>query len=88
MALKGKHGMVFGMKLEEIQRSALELPDADRAALAAELIGSLSSTLVDADDGIAEASKRSKYLDADASEGCSWQELKQGPGRQGAAGHP
>ena len=81
MALVERRGKVFGMELEEIQRSALELPDADRAALAAELIGSLPSTLVDADDGIAEASKRSKDLDADASEGCSWQELKQGLGR-------
>ena len=74
--------MVSGMTLEEIQQSALDLPDADRAALAAELIGSLPSALVVPDDGIAEASKRSKDLETDAAEGYSWQELKQGLGRR------
>ena len=69
------------MKLEEVQQRALELPDAERAALAAELISSLPSVLVDDDDGIAEAGKRSKELDADAAAGCSWQELKEGLGR-------
>jgi hypothetical protein len=69
------------MKLEEIQRSALALPDADRAVLAAELLSSLPSLLVDPDDGLAEAENRSKALDADPSKGCSWQELKQGLGR-------
>lgn len=68
------------MKLEEIQKCALELPDSDRASLATELLISLPSVLLDEDDGFAEARRRSKELDEDPSAGCSWQEIKQALG--------
>lgn len=69
------------MKLAEIQKCALELPDSDRAMLAAELLVSLPAVLVDEDDGIAEAIRRSKELDEDPSMGCSWEEIKRSLGR-------
>ncbi len=69
------------MKLEEIQKRAMVLPDSDRASLAADLLMSLPGVLVDADDGIAEARRRSKELDEDPTAGCSWQEIKQVLGR-------
>ncbi len=69
------------MKLAEIQQRAMELPDSERAALAAELLGSLPAVLVEDDDGIAEARRRSKELNNDPSMGCSWDEIKSGLGR-------
>ena len=69
------------MKLEEIQKCALDLPESDRAVLAAELLVSLPAVLVDEDDGIAEAIRRSKELAEDPSMGCSWEEIKQSLGR-------
>lgn len=69
------------MKLEEIQKCAMDLPDSDRAHLAAELLVSLPAILVDEDDGIAEAMRRSKQLDEDPSMGCTWEEIKQSLGR-------
>ncbi len=69
------------MKLEELQKHAMELPDSDRASLAADLLISLPAVLVQEDDGIAEARRRSKELDEDPSAGCSWLEIKQALGR-------
>ncbi|MBK1884643.1 addiction module protein [Luteolibacter pohnpeiensis] len=69
------------MKLEEIQKCALDLPDSDRAVLAAELLVSLPAVLVDEDDGVAEATRRSKELENDPSMGCSWEEIKRSLGR-------
>jgi hypothetical protein len=69
------------MKLEEIQKRAMDLPDSDRASLAADLLVSLPGVLVDTDDGIAEARRRSKELDEDPTAGCSWHEIKQALGR-------
>ncbi len=69
------------MKLEEIQKNALLLTDTERATLAAELLDSLPAVLVEEDDGVAEASRRSEQLASDPSTGCSWEEIKQGLGR-------
>lgn len=69
------------MKLEELQRRALDLPDTDRAALAAELLVSLPAVLVEEDDGVAEAHRRSKELDVNPTSGCSWEEIKSSLGR-------
>lgn len=69
------------MKVEELRKHAMELPDSDRASLAADLLVSLPAVLVDEDDGIGEARRRSKELDEDPSVGCSWQEIKQALGR-------
>ncbi len=69
------------MKLKEIQESALELPDSERATLAAELLGSLPAVLVEDDDGIAEARRRSRELDEDPTAGRTWDQIKRELGR-------
>ncbi len=69
------------MKLEDIQRCALELPDSDRAQLVTELLYSLPAVLAEDDGGVAEARRRSRELDEDPAMGCSWEELKSGLGR-------
>jgi len=69
------------VKLEEIQQRAMELTDSDRATLAAELLTSLPSILVDEDEGVAEARRRSRELKEDPSTGCSWDEIKRTLGR-------
>jgi hypothetical protein len=57
--------------LHEIETRALELPDADRARLAAQLLRSLPPVLVEEDDGSAEAARRDAELDANPSIGLS-----------------
>ena len=69
------------MTLTDIQRGALDLPDSARAALALELLDSLPAVLVEDDEGIAEARRRSRELDDDPSMGMSWEELKLSLGR-------
>ena len=69
------------MSLTEIQQGALQLPDAPRATLAAELLSSLPAMLMDEDDGVAEALRRSKDLDEDPSLGRTWEQIKEGRGR-------
>jgi len=69
------------MKLADMRTSALDLPDPDRVALAAEFLVSLPAVLADEDDGIAEAMRRSKAPDEDPSMGSPWGEIKQSPGR-------
>ena len=66
------------MKLAEIQRDALELPDAERAALAAELLGSLPAVLWEDDQGVAEARRRSAEMAQDPSVGRTWEEIRAG----------
>jgi hypothetical protein len=66
------------MSIEEIHANALQLPEDQRAILAGELLCSLPVTLVDADDGLEEARRRSAELDEDASAGCSWDEIRKG----------
>ena len=53
--------------LDEIEALALRLPDGDRAKLAANMLDSLPGVLVDEDDGIAEALRRSEEMDRDPS---------------------
>lgn len=67
--------------LQEIQCRTMELPDGERASLAAELLGSLSAVLVDNDDGIAEARRRSRELAENLAVGCSWEEIRRDLGR-------
>ncbi len=70
-----------GMKLEEVQACAMQLPEAQRAALATELLCSLPAVLVDDDDGIAEARRRSRDLAENPASGCSWEEIRRDLGR-------
>ena len=66
------------MSVKEICESALQLPEDQRAILAGELLVSLPATLLDEDDGVAEAKRRSAELDADPSASCTWEEIRRG----------
>jgi hypothetical protein len=70
-----------GMKLQELQECAMQLPEAQRAALATELLCSLPAVLVDDDGGIAEARRRSRELAENPGAGCSWEEIRRDLGR-------
>ena len=63
--------------IAEIERLALNLPESDRAILAAHLLGSLPSVLHDQDEGIAEALLRDAEFEATPSMGVSLEELDQ-----------
>jgi hypothetical protein len=69
------------MKLKELQEHAMQLPDAQRATLAADLLCSLPAVLVDEDDGITEARRRSRDLVENPAAGCTWDEIRQDLGR-------
>ena len=61
--------------ITEIETLVSDLPETQRAALAAHLLRSLPSVLHDADDGVAEALRRDAELDADPNAGISLQQL-------------
>jgi hypothetical protein len=61
--------------ITEVEKLALDLPEGQRAVLAAHLLGSLPSVLHDEDDGIAEALRRDADLDANRSSGISLKQL-------------
>ena len=66
------------MSSDEIHATVLQLPEDQRAMLAGELLLSLPVTLVDSDDGVAEARRRSAELDKDPSAACTWDDIKNG----------
>jgi hypothetical protein len=55
------------VNLAEIEALALKLPESDRAKLAAGMLDSLPGVLVEEDDGLAEALRRSEEMDRDPS---------------------
>jgi hypothetical protein len=57
--------LTFVPTITEVEKLALDLPENQRAVLAAHLLGSLPSVLHDEDEGIAEALRRDAELDAD-----------------------
>jgi putative addiction module component (TIGR02574 family) len=61
--------------IAEIEKLALDLPESQRAVLAAHLLGSLPSVLHDEDEGIAEALRRDAELDANPLAGISLEQL-------------
>ncbi|QIF04873.1 addiction module protein [Roseimicrobium sp. ORNL1] len=61
--------------IAEVEALALDLPEKQRALLAAHLLDSLPSILEDEDEGVAEAIRRDAELDADPSRGISLEEL-------------
>jgi putative addiction module component (TIGR02574 family) len=63
--------------IAEVEKLALDLPETERAVLAAHLLGSLPSVLHDEDEGIAEALRRDADLEANPSLGMSLEELDQ-----------
>jgi putative addiction module component (TIGR02574 family) len=69
------------MNLTEIQTGALNLPEDQRATLAAELLGSLPAVLSDFDDGSEEAGRRIAEMKADPSSGRTWDQVKAELGR-------
>ena len=66
------------MSIDEIHAALLQLPEDQRAMLAGELLSSLPVTLVDSDDGLDEARRRSAELDDDPSASCTWDDIKNG----------
>ena len=63
--------------ISEIEKLVLDLPENERAVLAAHLLGSLPPVLYDADEGIAEALRRDAELEANASSGLSLEQVDQ-----------
>jgi len=63
--------------IAEVEKLALDLPESQRAVLAAHLLGSLPSVLHDEDQGIAEALRRDAELDANPLAGISMEQLDQ-----------
>jgi hypothetical protein len=63
--------------IAEVEKLALDLPETERAILAAHLLGSLPSVLHDEDEGIAEALRRDAESKATPSFGMSLEELDQ-----------
>lgn len=67
--------------LASLENQAMQLPDHERAALAAHLLDSLPAVLHDEDGGIAEAIRRDAELDSDPSAGMSLEQFKAAFGR-------
>jgi hypothetical protein len=67
--------LAFVATITEVEKLALNLPENQRAVLAAHLLGSLPAVLHDEDEGIGEALRRDAELDAGASSAISLKEL-------------
>jgi hypothetical protein len=65
----------FVATITDVEKLALDLPEGQRAILAAHLLGSLPPVLHDDDEGIAEALKRDAELDANSASGASLEQL-------------
>ncbi|HEX9425063.1 MAG TPA: addiction module protein [Pyrinomonadaceae bacterium] len=59
----------------EVEKLALDLPERERAALAANLLESLPGILSDEDEGVAEALRRDAEIEADPAKAVSLPEL-------------
>ena len=59
----------------EIEKMALDLPERERATLAANLLDSLPGILADDDEGVAVALRRDAEIDSDPSQAISLTEL-------------
>jgi len=65
------------VSITEVEKLALDLPDSERAVLAAHLLHSLPSVLHDDDEGIAEALRRDAEFDANPDLGITLEQLDQ-----------
>ena len=63
--------------ITEVEKLAFNLPDAERAILAAHLLRSLPSVLHDEDEGIVEALRRDAEFDANPEMGITLEQLDQ-----------
>jgi putative addiction module component (TIGR02574 family) len=61
--------------ISEVEKLALDLPEQQRASLAASLLESLPGILTDEDEGVAEALRRDAEIDADPGQAISLAEL-------------
>jgi hypothetical protein len=67
--------LAFVATITDVEKLALDLPENQRAVLAAHLLGSLPPVLHDEDEGIAEALRRDAELSAGTSSAISLKEL-------------
>jgi hypothetical protein len=79
--------LAFVATITDVEKLALDLPENQRAVLAAHLLGSLPPVLHDEDEGIAEALRRDAELDADASLAIPVTELDQRIERRSCSRH-
>ena len=63
--------------ISDVEKLAFDLPDSQRAVLAAHLLRSLPSVLEDDDEGVAEALRRDAELDANPGIGITLEQLDQ-----------
>ena len=68
--------------MTEVEKLALDLPESQRAVLAAHLLGSLPAVLHDEDEGIAEALRRDADFGENLVIGLSIEQLDQDIGRR------
>ena len=59
----------------EVEKLALDLPERERATLAANLLNSLPDVLSDEDEGVAEALRRDAEIEADPAKAISLGDL-------------
>ena len=59
----------------EVEKLALNLPEQERAKLAADLLDSLPGVLSDEDEGVAEALRRDAEIEADPNQTMTFAEL-------------
>ena len=59
----------------EVEKLALDLPEQERATLAANLLESLPAVLSDEDEGLAEALRRDAEINADHTQDISLEQL-------------
>jgi hypothetical protein len=69
------------MSLELLEFQVMQLPDAQRATLAAHLLSSLPGILHEEDDGIEEAMRRDAELDRDPTAAMTLEEFRSALGR-------
>ncbi len=67
--------LLFVATVTELEKLALDLPENQRAVLAARLLGSLPSVLHEEDEGVAEALRRDAELGEEASSAISLEQL-------------
>jgi putative addiction module component (TIGR02574 family) len=66
------------MKLEDVEKMAMKLPDSDRAVLAGHLLYSLPPPASHHDVSDAEVERRWEEMKENPSSGVSWEEIKRG----------
>jgi putative addiction module component (TIGR02574 family) len=62
--------------LSDLEPDVMQLPESERATLAARLLSSLPAVLADDDEGMAEALRRDAELDHDPESGMTMDELR------------